>query len=88
MPIRNPVAEGISEALAPLPTVAPRNLDVFVNRAELAHAASAPLQKVYRAFADGALTPDATDSHGHPLFLLCRLPALKSALDKSNAPVL
>lgn len=80
------VAEAFRDALSDL-TPPPRHLDVFLNRAELSRAASASTAKVYRAFADGALTPDALDTHGHPLFLMVRLPALKAALEKENAAI-
>ncbi|MEN9572424.1 MAG: hypothetical protein RL514_279 [Verrucomicrobiota bacterium] len=66
----------------------PRSLDVFLSRAELARIASAPMARVYRAFADGALTPDALDTHGQPLFLMQRLPLLKAELEKLNSPQL
>ena len=69
-------------------TPSPRNLDVFMSRAELARAASLPTGKVFRAFADGELTPDALDTHGAPLFLICRLAMLKEVLEKGNAPTL
>lgn len=82
----NPVLDGIRAALADLPPrPSPRNLDVFLSRAALARVTSQPTGKVFRAFADGALTPDALDTHGHPLFLMVRLPLLKIALEKSNS---
>ena len=69
-------------------TPAPRSLDVFMSRAELARAAAVPTGKVFRAFADGELTPDAWDTHGAPLFLIARLAMLKGVLEKGNAPTL
>lgn len=77
----------ISAALrADLPP-APRTLDVFLNRAELARVAGVGMQRVYRSFERGELSADAMDAHSQPLFLMQRLPQLKAILEKSNAEI-
>lgn len=83
----NPVLQGIRDALADL-TPPPRHLDVFLTRNELAKVTSVAPGKVFRAFAEGALTPDAVDTNGHPLFLMNRLPALKAILEKQNSSII
>ena len=87
MKFANPVAQGIADAFADL-TPPPRAMDVFLSRGQLARVAGLPEQSVYRAFTAGTLTADAVDSHGHPLFLMCRLPQLKQTLEKLNSPSL
>lgn len=82
----NPALEAICAACAP-DAPPPRAVDVFMSRAELARVAGVPTGRVFRAFADGALTPDAVDAKGAPLFLLVRLPLLKAALEKHNAAI-
>ena len=77
----------MADAFADL-TPPPRSLDVFLSRGQLARVAGLAEQSVYRAFKAGSLTADAVDSHGHPLFLMARLPHLKNALEKSNNPTL
>lgn len=84
----NPVRDGIRAALSDLPPPpSPRSLDVFLSRASLARVSGQPTGKVFRAFADGELTPDACDTHGHPLFLMERLPLLKLTLERSNTTI-
>lgn len=74
-----------TQTISPQEAPVPRTLDVFLNRAELARVAGVGMQRVYRAAASGLLTPDATDAHSQPLYLLMRLPSLKAALVKNNS---
>ena len=87
MTFTNPVAQGIADAFADL-TPPPRAMDVFMSRCQLARVAGLPEQTIYRAFSAGALTADALDARGNPLFFLGRLPQLKQTLEKLNSPSL
>ena len=83
-PVRKPFAE---TQPAPLPKMTPRQIPVLLTRNEVSRLTGESATRIYAAFANGSLLPDAVTSTAAPLFALENLPALKALHEKTNSTV-
>ena len=72
---------------APLPKMPSRQIPVLLTRNEVSRMTGESAARIYAAFANGDLLPDAVTSNAAPLFALENLPALKSLLEKTNTTI-
>ena len=82
--VRKPFAE---TQPAPLPKMPSRPIPVLLTRNEVSRMTGESAARIYAAFANGDLLPDAVTSTAAPLFALENLPALKVLLEKTNSAV-
>ncbi len=61
---------------------------VLLTRNEVSRMTGQPASRIYAAFADGELHPDAVTSTAAPLFALENLSAIKAALERQNSTVI
>ena len=71
----------------PLPKMPSRQIPVLLTRNEVSRMTGESAARIYAAFANGDLLPDAVTSNAAPLFALENLPALKSLLEKTNTTI-